>query len=429
MLARLLIAAALLTGSAVPQEPMSRYDRNVTLAMLHTIGDDVKKDHYDPQLHGLKWDAIIADARRKIEQDTTLDAGLADITAALGALNDRHTFLVPPRREKRVDYGFQYQMVGDRCYVTRVRPNSDAEHKGVKAGDEILALDGYKVNREIMPKVQYTLNLLRQQPGLRLVLQDPDGNQRQVDVPSLVRENLLDLSPNLGLWQNVREAQDRNDLIRPRWSEYGDALAVLKLPAFVYSADDAQRLVEKADKHKALIMDLRGNPGASLEVLDHMLGGFLDKQVKVADRVGRKETKAEIAKPLPRRFSGKLVVLVDAQSAGASELFARIMQLEKRGTVIGDRSRGSVMESRYYREQVLAGTIFYGVSITERDLIMSDGKSLENTGVTPDEIVLPTAQDLANGRDPVLAHAAEALGVTISPEDAGKAFPYEWPRE
>ena len=49
--------------------------------------------------------------------------------------------------------------------------------------------------------------------------------------------------------------------------------------------------------------------------------------------------------------------------------------------------------------------------------------------MTPDEVVLPTAQDMASGRDPVLAHAAETLGVKISAEDAGKAFPYEWAPE
>ena len=58
--------------------------------------------------------------------------------------------------------------------------------------------------------------------------------------------------------------------------------------------------------------------------------------------------------------------------------------------------------------------------------MMTDGKSLEGTGVRPDEVVLPSALDLAAGRDPVLAHAAQLAGLSLDPVAAGKLFPFEW---
>jgi len=161
------------------------------------------------------------------------------------------------------------------------------------------------------------------------------------------------------------------------------------------------------------------------------VGDIFEDEVKIADRVGRKDMKPEIAKSRGQKaYSGKVVVLIDAKSSSAAELFARLVQLRKRGVVMGDRSSGSVMEARRYTEHLGSDVVvFYGASITESDLVMSDGKSLEHTGVTPDEIVLPTAADMASGRDPVLSHAAATLGVKLSPEEAGKLMPYEWPPE
>ena len=86
------------------------------------------------------------------------------------------------------------------------------------------------------------------------------------------------------------------------------------------------------------------------------------------------------------------------------------------------------MEAKEYTDsQGVESKIFYGFSISHANLIMSDGKSLEGTGVTPDQLILPSAEDLAAGRDPVLSHAVVLAGGTLDPAAAGKLFPYEWP--
>jgi len=67
----------------------------------------------------------------------------------------------------------------------------------------------------------------------------------------------------------------------------------------------------------------------------------------------------------------------------------------------------------------------FGASVTDSDIILTDGNSLEHVGVNPDEMILPTASDLAAKRDPVLARAAATLGAQLSPEKAGTLFPPE----
>jgi carboxyl-terminal processing protease len=150
----------------------------------------------------------------------------------------------------------------------------------------------------------------------------------------------------------------------------------------------------------------------------------------IYDRVTRDSTKPVIATGRHHdAFTGRFVVLIDSGSASASEVFARAVQLERRAFVVGDRSAGMVMESRYYPHPVgLDERVSYGASITDADLVMADGKSLEHVGVEPDIVLLPAAQDLANGTDPVLAKAAALVGAKLSPEEAGTAIPYEDPK-
>lgn len=415
------------------QQQMSSVERGLALEILQVIASDVRKNYYDPKFQGIDFDAKVAEAKQKIETATSFNMSMSHIAAALDSLNDSHTFLIPPQHGYHYDAGLQYQMIGDRCFVMRVRPKSDAEAKGVKAGDEIVTLNGYSVSRRDLWKMQYVFGVLRPQPTLRLGLQDSKGVQRQVDIAATIRneKRVTDLRWGAGdIWNVIREAETDEHLMRARYAEYGDQLLVIKVPEFAFSASEVDAMIGKARKHPNLIMDLRGNPGGSVETLKYLLGGVFDKEVKLADRKGRKDTKPEVAKPAHSPFTGKLVVLVDSKSGSAAEIFARIVQLENRGVVMGDRTAGGVMEARQITEKLGMDTVvFFGASITEWDLIMADGKSLEHTGVTPDELALPGADALANGLDPVLAHAAESLGVKVSPEEAGKAFPYEWAPE
>jgi carboxyl-terminal processing protease len=129
------------------------------------------------------------------------------------------------------------------------------------------------------------------------------------------------------------------------------------------------------------------------------------------------------AKARKDAFNGKLVVLVDSRSASAAEMIARVMQIEKRATVVGDRTMGAVMTSRMFAHTLGVGLIaFYATTITIGDVRMTDGGTLEGKGVTPDDTVLPTGTDLAAHRDPALARAITLLGGTMTPEQAGTFY-------
>ena len=148
-----------------------------------------------------------------------------------------------------------------------------------------------------------------------------------------------------------------------------------------------------------------------------------DREVLVAEEKLRDRQIKVVAKPSRSAFAGRLIVLVDSRSASAAEMFARISQIEKRGIVIGDRTAGAVMTSRIFPHQAGIGALaFYAASVTVGDVRMSDGASLEKIGVEPNEIVLPTPSDLARSRDPVLAHAVELAGGSMSAADAGRLF-------
>jgi C-terminal processing protease CtpA/Prc len=404
-------------------------DRDRGQMMLMRIKDELKKNYYDPNYRGMDLDARFATASAKIKEAASVGQILGIIAQVLIELDDSHTFFLPPQHQTRVDYGWTMQMIGAHCFVNSVDKGSDAETKGVKIGDEVIEVGGYKLGRDNLWKFNYLYNVLRPQPLIRVTLRSPGAEPRQLEViaKQTTAKKIIDLTNYNEVQDLVREDERREDRERDRFKSFGNDLLIWKMNNFDledYQVDDT---IGRAKKYKGLIIDLRGNSGGWVTTMSRLVANFIDHDVKIADSKMRKETKPMMAKTRGDKvFTGKLTLLVDSDSASASEMLARTMQLEKRATVIGDQSAGAVMTSRRFGyEAGLDVVIFYGASITVADMIMPDGNSLEHHGVVPDELRLPAAEDLAAGRDVVLSYAASLHGVTLDPIEAGKLFDFQ----
>ena len=403
-------------------------DRSRGVVMLALIKDYIKKYYYDPAYHGMDVEARFKTAEEKVNQAANLSQVLGIVAQVLVDLNDSHTFFIPPSRAVDVDYGWKMQMIGDVCYVVAVEPGSDAETQGLKPGDEVISVDGFKPSRANIWKMDYNYNVLRPQPGKRVIIHTPDGLARELALKAKVEKKSRQINPEEWFNDANQDREDENKL--PRYAELPEDVMIWKLRHFDLTDSKIDDMMKKARQHKALILDLRGNGGGQVVALQKLVGSFFDHDIVVGEAKGRKESKPLKAKTRgDKAFNGQLIVLVDSNSASAAELFARTVQLGKRGTVIGDRTAGAVMRSSFrpgaLGDMSSGNMIFYGASVTNADIIMPDGKSLERFGVVPDQLLLPTAAALAAKADPLLSHAASLAGATLPPDKAGTLFPPE----
>jgi C-terminal processing protease CtpA/Prc len=420
----------LFIASPALSQSFSNQDRERGLTMLKTVKEDIRKNYYDPGFRGIDIDARFKLAEDKIKLTKSNAEVFGIIAQALLDFNDSHTSFVPPQRSARIDYGWLMKTFGNDCYVTEVKPHSDADAKGLKSGDLVQSIDGIRPNKANLWVFYYLYYQLAPRPIVKMVVQSPGEQSRQLEIKPRIQtgKKVVDLTETVDLNRLWREEEDEDIANAHRFAEFGSELLVWKMPHFDLTKDGVDEMVDKAKKHKALILDLRGNGGGAEETLLRLIGNFSDHDVTVGEVKRRKETKPLIAKSRGASgFKGQLVILVDSDSASASEVLARVMQLEKRGTVLGDHTAGKVMRSRSYVHQMGVDTVvMYAASVTDADVIMSDGKSLEQVGVTPDETSLPTAENLRARQDPVLSRAAAILGVKLDPVEAGKLFPFRW---
>jgi C-terminal processing protease CtpA/Prc len=400
------------------------FERDRRRTILELIKSDVKKNYFDPAFKGIDIESKYKEAQANIQKATSVGQLDSAIAQFLTEFDDSHLYYLPPGKVRSVDYGFDFRMFGDKCFVIQVDKGSDAEKKGLQVGDEVRSVSSFGPTRETLWKMRYFFFSLFPQPVLYVAVVKPDKRAADYEVvPKITTGRQISLwDPN----QIIRDIESSEEKATRQY--YYDKLPgafIWRMPAFSISPDKVDDVIGRAKKYPAIVFDLRGNPGGRVDMVLRLIANIFDYDVKVGDEKKRKETKEVIARSRGKvAYDGKIVALIDSDSGSASEVFSKVLQIENRGTIIGDRSAGAVMESKFYPHQLgLDIVIYFGSSVTIADLIMKDGRSLEKVGVTPDVTLIPTAHDLAARRDIVMAKALETLGIVMTPEAAARIFP------
>jgi carboxyl-terminal processing protease len=161
---------------------------------------------------------------------------------------------------------------------------------------------------------------------------------------------------------------------------------------------------------RAWIVDLRGNPGGSLEAMARVATNFIEaRPVGLAvDRNGQSDPIVAPGRPAIPRFP--FVVIVDHETASAAELMAAAIQEYQVAPLVGVRTAGSVGLAS--PQPLSDGS---AIQVTIRRLVSPSGAVINKQGVQPDIEAELTLDDLQRGDDPQFMHAVELLGSVLQP--------------
>src|SRR4051812_13437388 len=95
-----------------------RLDRENMRNILNVVSKDVEKNYYDATLHGLDWKSLTAEARKKIDEATSVSAMVTAIFSLVDKLKDSHTLFNPPGRVNRPLFGFVGKPIGQDIFIT-----------------------------------------------------------------------------------------------------------------------------------------------------------------------------------------------------------------------------------------------------------------------------------------------------------------------
>src|SRR5687768_11747573 len=229
--------------------------------ILRLVKEDFKKNYYDPTFKGVDIEAKHKVSIEKMEKAESIGQMSGTIAQFLLDFDDSHLFFVPPGKNNKTDYGFEFRMIGAKCLVTSIDKKSEAEKAGLQVGDELYSIDGFSPTRENLWKLQYLLYALRPRAGLNLEVRKPDGREVKYAVAAKITQGkrVMDLT-GTDLNTYIRESEDRyRASVKQYFYEKLDGVFIWRMPGFNLEPGKVDDIMGRAKKAPALILDLRRN--------------------------------------------------------------------------------------------------------------------------------------------------------------------------
>ena len=226
--------------------------------------------------------------------------------------------------------GITFQILDDTVNVVEVIDGGPSYKAGIQAGDKIVRIDGKSAVGDSVNNT-FVSTHLRGTKG------------------SVVEITMLRGKSEL----NFKVTRDKVPIYSVEtWFMENDSVGYIKLSRFARtSADEACKALDQLKKlgMKALMLDLRGNSGGFLDVATSLANEFLPARKLIVYQEGRRQPRHSYSTNSHGRFrEGRLVVLIDENSASASEIVSGAIQDWDRGTIVGRRSFGKGLVQRMF---------------------------------------------------------------------------------
>lgn len=368
--------------AGLPPAQSALAEQNLTV--FNAVWDLVNRKHFDPDYQGVDWQAAGTEygARAAFAPDET--ALYETINEMVGLLHDSHTHAFDPvqaaerRTHLRPRTGFNLTRIEEQWIVSEVLPGTPAEQVGIKVGWIVVARDGEPL-------------------GKRLDFRPQEGEKAEWDFID-ERGRPVRLAPEArrisgGSRQNVREFE--GGFVYLRFDEFGR-----RNRRWLY------RQLKQYAHAPGVVLDLRRNPGGETFSLGITIGEFFDQAVDCGTFISRSgaqrmKTSWQLGSA---RYRGHVAVLVDRGTGSAAEIFSAVLQDHDRATIVGRRTAGAVLASRFYRLPN-GGEL----QLSREDYVAPNGRRIEGEGVEPDVYVPRLIEDLRAGRDRDLETALRIL--------------------